>query len=592
MERDYEARLLAQMDASSANKCTAPLNSAVLAFVGPGGAGKTSAILAIQDLALSEQRQSTCGGEGSRLVVGINRQQLQGFVKASTDLSRVQRALQMLLDQSAQIDDNCVDLDCFVTGSDTHDRIPDLRRALEVMGLLMARVSNTATTNSSKATVKAKPPPVAPRPSRTSVSKLQRAGQGSDLTISARPSASALLPKGSSHVVPEQIEIRKEAAVIARSQRGHTEDDHSEGVHTLLFDLGGQPEFWPLVGEFLRRYVISMTRAITRQRVTRSFTASKTSLLQNPPPFPAQFLCSKSIISVFCRLDELEANVLRKTSVASDSTMKGLDELLIWLDAVVSRTTEGPVLLAFSHADKVQSEDTRRIISEAVISILSQRDHPVVHRLVQPESGLAYFALDNRCGLRDEGVRSYRDTLQKLCEAAPSATQRVPLDLLRFFDALAALEREPAGDDLRAVQQLRRAHGRLGRVSHITLSDAAFLFSAVTARNVTADLNDKEFRLYIDFLHMMGAITHSNAPGLEDLIIIDPLWLLRQQTIIVRRPSLHPRPGDDLLPATLFDSLYCKGILEPEMIPKLWSEHSPKLRLQLLGLMVQVKLKG
>lgn len=159
-ERSYEARLLAQMDASSANKCTAPLNSAVLAFVGPGEAGKTSAILAIQNLALAKQRQSTCGGEGSRLVACINMQQLQGFMKASSDLSRVQRALQMLLDQSAQIDDNGVDLDCFVTGSDTHDSISGVR--------LMAQNSMT----------KAKPAPM-PRPSQVSVSKLHRAAHGS-----------------------------------------------------------------------------------------------------------------------------------------------------------------------------------------------------------------------------------------------------------------------------------------------------------------------------------------------------------------------------------------------------------------------------
>jgi hypothetical protein len=36
---------------------------------------------------------------------------------------------------------------------------------------------------------------------------------------------------------------------------------------------------------------------------------------------------------------------------------------------------------------------------------------------------------------------------------------------------------------------------------------------------------------------------HNNAVGLEDLVIIDPLWLLRKETAIVRRPSLHPLPA-------------------------------------------------
>ena len=49
-------------------------------------------------------------------------------------------------------------------------------------------------------------------------------------------------------VVPEQIQVKRETAIIMCAQ-GHEDQD---GVHTLIFDLGGQPEFWPLVGEFLR----------------------------------------------------------------------------------------------------------------------------------------------------------------------------------------------------------------------------------------------------------------------------------------------------------------------------------------------------
>ena len=75
---------------------------------------------------------------------------------------------------------------------------------------------------------------------------------------------------------------------------------------------------------------------------------------------------------------------------------------------------------------------------------------------------------------------------------------------------------------------------------------------------------------------------------LEDIVIIDQLWLLRQETAIVRRPSLHPLPCDRLLAAVLHDSLHKKGILKSEIIPKLWAEHDQRPRLQLLGLMAQV----
>jgi hypothetical protein len=98
----------------------------------------------------------------------------------------------------------------------------------------------------------------------------------------------------------------------------------------------------------------------------------------SPPPHTTPTY-SKSIISVFGRLDELAANVFRNTTVVSDSSMHGLDELFLW------------------------------------------------------------YALDNRRGLQDPGVKAYRDKLQQLCEERESANQHVPLDLLRFLDAFSAL---------------------------------------------------------------------------------------------------------------------------------------------------------
>jgi hypothetical protein len=158
---------------------------------------------------------------------------------------------------------------------------------------------------------------------------------------------------------------------------------------------------------------------------------------------------------VFGRLDELAANVLHNTSVFSDSSMRGLDEVFLWLDAVAARTTAGDVLLVLSHADKVTGEADRRAVSDAITEVLRQRDHLGVPRLVQPETGLLFYALDNRHGLQNPGVVAYRDRLQQLCKESESAKQRVPLDLLRFLDAFNALQREAQEADPASVAHIR-----------------------------------------------------------------------------------------------------------------------------------------
>lgn len=103
---------------------------------------------------------------------------------------------------------------------------------------------------------------------------------------------------------------------------------------------------------------------------------------------------------------------------------------------------------------------------------------------------------------------------------------------------------------------------------------------------------------------MQGVITHNNSRLLDDLVIIDPLWLLRTVTSVIRRLDLHPLPINVILPKVPFELLYKKGIsssatimsfrvgiLELQLIPRLWEGLNEKLRRQLLGLMVQVGTK-
>jgi hypothetical protein len=62
------------------------------------------------------------------------------------------------------------------------------------------------------------------------------------------------------------------------------------------------------------------------------------------------------VLSVTARLDELKANIIDSTTIFSDSKSWGVDELLEWLHAVASTTSQGPVMLVMTFADKVQSK--------------------------------------------------------------------------------------------------------------------------------------------------------------------------------------------------------------------------------------------
>jgi hypothetical protein len=62
------------------------------------------------------------------------------------------------------------------------------------------------------------------------------------------------------------------------------------------------------------------------------------------------------VLSITARLDELKANIIDNTTVFSDSKSRGVDELFEWLHAVASTTSQGPVLLVMTFADRVKSQ--------------------------------------------------------------------------------------------------------------------------------------------------------------------------------------------------------------------------------------------
>lgn len=199
-------------------------------------------------------------------------------------------------------------------------------------------------------------------------------------------------------------------------------------------------------------------------------------------------------------------------------------------------------------------------ISTKLRERLSEREHPLLvvanARLVLPDTGLLYFAVDNTQSASDPGVQAYKAKLQELCEASPSATIPVPYNLIKLQDCLQALARPaPTESEPTLHQELRqRYRGSQQALQYLQLEDAAEVYRA----SLSADdvFEEVEFLSYIQFLHIQGAITHANA---GDPLILDPFWLLRTLAAVIRDPQLQPRAVDVQLSPSLFRLLYLEG---------------------------------
>jgi len=187
--------------------------------------------------------------------------------------------------------------------------------------------------------------------------------------------------------------------LIMQRIRNTPSEETGHATHVTFLDMGGQSEFWSIVGSFLR---------------------------------------NNAVISVFGRLDDLLESIDNNRHLSNDpdkdSDLLAFDELLMWLDVITACTSEGPVLLAMSRADKVPDLAAQRRISQAIWKRLAAREHPILARLVSPThvEGLIFFPLDNMCGLAGDGVMPYRAMLLELTEKSKSARQIVPISLLKF----------------------------------------------------------------------------------------------------------------------------------------------------------------
>jgi hypothetical protein len=258
-ERD---RVHAEVQSAADTKTSSELNLAVAVFSGPGGAGKTSACLAIQGKPLPVDRESTRGGDGMALVVRVKKEELMGFEKPRDDLNFLQRALLQLFQKEQGASENVVEVDLsrFVSARNAHENIAEVQQQLEAMGGGLAAMGDLGPAYQTS-----------PAPSDAPAGSLYHGGGGlgagpgrvrvqaatpprADISAAQGGKKPKLMHKAvaSAHVVPEQIQVTRETAIVMRAQQAADGRKDQDGVHTLIFDLGGQPEFWPLVGEFLR----------------------------------------------------------------------------------------------------------------------------------------------------------------------------------------------------------------------------------------------------------------------------------------------------------------------------------------------------
>lgn len=242
-----------------------PFRCTTCIAIGPGGAGKTSARRAIQGYRATTDRISTVGGERDSLaVVQLRHGAAMAFSTASQlNLTHVQRGLVECIERvraglaanngSDKADGGLRD---HVDVVDAFTRADNLRlkhaEQEAVLTAFRAELESSHKNTAATAAVIAAIPPQETAPTRKPTPSLVPPPTKPRRTSIATPKLAVATAPGQVSL-PEQIHAEQGVVLSALAERWDM--DVNEIVRVIFYDMGGQPEFWPLVGEFIRRCV-------------------------------------------------------------------------------------------------------------------------------------------------------------------------------------------------------------------------------------------------------------------------------------------------------------------------------------------------
>ena len=238
-------RLAAAIDALAKSHDGVPYNSVMAVSVGPGGAGKTSLRLAIQNKPLPQKRVSTKGGDSQLLAVRHG--QMLGLVEVDSGESRVAQAVLQQMLGSRQDQGMPAEMpassDSLAAAEKRQQQLSQQGKALVVL----PSEEKDAVAVGEAAAVASKPahrpaPPVKPDDSAvTSAPALTAAAK--------QPAGEKSAPRP---VAAEELHFARDGDTVLSRLADLQQQGSTEGVHVTFYDMGGQPEFAGLAAQFLR----------------------------------------------------------------------------------------------------------------------------------------------------------------------------------------------------------------------------------------------------------------------------------------------------------------------------------------------------
>ena len=262
---------------------------------------------------------------------------------------------------------------------------------------------------------------------------------------------------------------------------------------------------------------------------------------------------------------------LRGGSAESAVTKGSLEYLRFWLQQIGMSALGAPLVLLGTHLDTLDGAGRGELGLAAIHEMLlrefsAEPAWATLHN--NAEQHLCFFPVTNRAA--DRNIVRLRALIEELAEndrikaddAQSYVNSSIPLSWLRLVDELKRREREEGESHLsrREVDAVAQA---CGVYAHLAISD----------------LTERKILLSKLLVHLttLGIVVYMEEAGLDDVVILNPQWLLDCIVCVVRDFGLHPLSRDRWIPWKELVALREQGVLAESALRIFWSEETDSI---------------
>lgn len=256
-----------------------------------------------------------------------------------------------------------------------------------------------------------------------------------------------------------------------------------------------------------------------------------------------------------------------------------LRDILEWLNSIFIFAPKAPVLVIGTCTDMM--DDPEKDMKTVCTLIRETVESSPCHcQIIYPDDDgdCCHFVSSAKASgaAEDPSIARLRESISTCANKLVHTQERVPFSWLRLLRMLS----NQSGVDtatrvsLAELTEKARAAG-LGRVEGVPL--------------------EAEVGALLQKLHELGRVLWYDVPGLRDLVVLEPQWVIDHVTCVIRDPVLHHLKGRDAGEMRCkyrseIDDLYQHAILNGTLLPVFWPELSESERDQMTTLMEQFGL--